>query len=477
VPYVTTDRTQFYDSDYRASDLALMSRWGGSGVKAFGLWEYGYGRGFLVPRIPNRELAEAVREGWRRGARGYFAEVEPQWGFDTFKTWMLAQVLWDPERPFEDLAADFYAGYYGAAAGPMRQFFECCEAQWMAQPGPPYWLKFYRQQDQALLFPPETCRKLRGLLAAAARAAGNDAPVAARVALTSRAFAVTDAYVAFDATRRKLAAAEDDPGREAAIAESIGCLVRERAHLEAAFNEAGAGDSPAMAQADLANFVRDDPVPRLLWLAGRRDPSAPRRVLRAAGPEAMGCRPWRGLADAIGGRQVAAAPNLDADSSFAETKPEGQEPRFLFPHSGDVPAGWEVRAMPTESGRVSLVGAGGEAPGRAVRIEGAWDTQIYQWLPAEPGRVYVATARLRGRSSPGNDAALFLTFLDQDGKVAGFRRMASLPKGETPAWRSMALADPAPGGAAWVGIGVGSARQVRGDWFEAARLELRAVKL
>jgi hypothetical protein len=91
--------------------------------------------------------------------------------------------------------------------------------------------------------------------------------------------------------------------------------------------------------------------------------------------------------------------------------------------------------------------------------------------------VYLATALVRGRSSPGNDAALFLAFLGRDGKGPGRHAMQSLPKGLTPGWRAMALADAAPDGAAWVGLGVGSARQVPGDWLEASAVELRSVRL
>ena len=47
VPYVTTDRTQYYDPAFQAGDLALMARWRESGVRAFGLWEYAFGQGFV----------------------------------------------------------------------------------------------------------------------------------------------------------------------------------------------------------------------------------------------------------------------------------------------------------------------------------------------------------------------------------------------------------------------------------------------
>ena len=482
VPFVTTDRTQYFCREYRAADLALMSRWGASGVRAFGLWEYGEGANFLVPRVPLTALADAVREGWQRGARGYFAEVEPQWGFDTFKVWMLAQLLWDPARPLGELANDFYAGYYGAAAEPMRRFFELCEVRWMEQDGPPGWLKFYQQEDQALLFPSQTCRELRALLDRAAETAVSNKVIAARVEQTSRAFAVTEAYVEFDAERRKLLAmagndATGVAGGEAAVAGAIQRLVHTRRQLNKAFKGASEGEAPTMTPVDLLLFTRNDPVPRLLWLAGQIDPSAPRRILSAAGTEAMDWVPWRVLAEALADNRVKAGSNLIANSSFERSAKEGQEPRFLFPRSGVVPADWELRAMPTETGSVALIDADEAVPRRALRVEGAWDTELFQWLPAEPGRAYMATAQLRGQSSPGGDSALYLKFRTVAGEPAGIFCMQSLPKGLTSGWHAAALADRAPADAAWVGIGVVATRQVPGDWLEISAMELRGIKL
>jgi len=474
VPYVTTDRSQYYDRNYRAADLDLMSRWGRSGVTAFGLWEYAYGHGFLVPRMPLGALAGAVREGWHRGARGYKGEVGPQWGFDTFKVWMLAQLLWEPDRTVEDLANDFYRGYYAAASGPMRRFFERCEEMWMSQRGPPYWLKFYQQEDQALLFPAAQVRELRGLLNEAKRAVAADPVLTVRVDLTSRAFAITEAYLEFDAIRRALAEMKMEGlgSSEAAISKRIADLLKSAADLQAKLAAAATSPIPAMSATDLTVFMRNDPVPRLLWLAGQRDPASPRRILTVAGLAADEHSEWWALADVLAVRPAPAAEDLVANGSFVETDAQFQEPRFLYPHSGVLPAKWTWRAMPTEKGKVDLVDSGEGRGGRALRIEGAWDTQFFQWLPAKPDRVYVARAQFSGCSSPGNDSALFLTFLSATGKVVGLHRMQSLPKGETLAWRTVVLADAVPAGAVWVGVGAGASRQIHGDW-----LKIRSVSL
>jgi Domain of unknown function (DUF4838) len=476
VPFVASDRSQYYDSVFRASDLALMTRWGRSGVRAFGLWDYAYGDGFVIPRLPLKAFSDAVREGWRRGARGYFADTGAQWGFDAFKAWMIAQLLWDPERPIRELADDFYPGFYGPAAAAMRGYFEECEALWMHQPGPPRWLKFYCQEDQATLFPEEKCKHLRGLLDEAALAARCDPVIAARVALTSRAFAVTEAFGAFDRTRRILGAIELGAAAnlldwERTTGSLIHRLVEEEVRLAEARERAGGRLSAAVAAKSLV-VERNDPVPRLIWLAGIRDAASPGRLLAACGLDSGRSKNWVALAAWFSSGSAAHTRSVADNPAFSAILPGVEEPGFLYPHNGALPGGWELRAMPTETGGVSLVP--GSPP--AVRISNAWDTQLYQWHPAVPGEVCVATAQMRGRSSLGGDATLFLTFLARDGSVVGDRFMESMPKGETESWREQALSAGVPPDAAWVGVGIGAARQDSGDWVEVRNLDLRETE-
>ncbi len=490
VPYVTTDRTQFYDPAYRAADFALMSRWQGSGARAYGIWEYGYGTAYVVPRVPHAMLAEAVREGWWRGARGYIADTGPHAGFDAFKVWMLAQLLQEPERSTEALADDFFPGWYGPAAEPMRRFFARCEEVWMAQSGPPWWIKFYQQPDQVLLFPPEVCAELRGLLDEAGRSVGNvnaqasprsggvpcperRAQIEAAVRLTGRAFAVTEAAVAYDAVRRGLG----EPAAERLDAAALGArlleLLRARAVLAARLADATSGEMPAMASGNIDWLLRNDPVPRLLLRLGQRDPGAPAAALSQG--EAAGVavpEEWLQLAAACAAGVLRGAPDLAYNGRFLQDAGPRLGPRFLYPTSGDVPEGWEVRATPTEKGQVALGPA--RAGMRVLRIEGAWDTRVAQMQPARPGRFHLVEGLMRGRSSPGNDVALTLAFVDAQGELLGDNLAVALPKGEG-AWRGYALGAVAPAGACHVVFGVAVTRQFGADWAEATALSLRAA--
>jgi hypothetical protein len=298
-----------------------------------------------------------------------------------------------------------------------------------------------------------------------ALAAAENETVRARVALTSRAFAVTEAFVAFDAARREVQRAAF--GGESVDPTSI--LARyaaTEAALKAAFAAARAGETPAMGEMPLDPFLRNDPRPALAW-----------RHLRQCG--ASSCLHLANPADGevvdgirlFVGRDL---PNLAANGSF-ELEGGPMRPEFLFARFGALPQAWRCQAMPTEHGRVAVVATDAHAGSRALRVEGAWDTEVFRWIPALPGRIYLLTGWLRGRISPGNTSAIVLSFLDADNNPVGTHRLQALPAGHVDAWTELALTGSAPGNAAWVGFGVSVARQVDGDFLEADDVQLRSL--
>jgi hypothetical protein len=463
--YLTTDRSQFHDAGYAADDLALIRAWRASGAETVGIYDYSYGSRYLVPRIYHGEMIRSLVAAHTIGARGYFAEMNSHWGFDAFKAWATARALWDGDADRAALEEEFFNGFYGKAASEMRRFFELCEKRWMGQGGEPYWLKFYNGEHQAALFPPGVCAELHTMLDRAAAAADSET-VRARIGLASRAFAVTEAFVVFDAARRDVqnAAIGDDVAADpSSLLERYAAA---EATLSAAFAAARAGEFPAMGEMPLDPFTRNDPRPTLVWRHLQRCDVEQCDHLDALAHDAIvaGAR-------LLAGRDM---PNLAANGSF-ELEGAPMRPEFLFPHFGALPLAWRCQAMPTERGRVAVVETDAHVGERALRVEGAWDTEVFHWIPALPGRIYVLTGWLRGRVSPGNTSALVLSFLDADNKPVGEHRLQALPLGRTDAWTEIVLADLAPADAAWIGFGVSAARQIGGDWLEADSVQLRSA--
>jgi len=48
----------------------------------------------------------------------------PHAEFGELRAWLIAKLLWDPDQAVEPLLDDFFTGYYGAAAGEIREYFD-----------------------------------------------------------------------------------------------------------------------------------------------------------------------------------------------------------------------------------------------------------------------------------------------------------------------------------------------------------------
>ena len=196
VPFLTADRSQGYDRQWWQEETRLEVAWAAKGTKRLGLYDYLDGAGFLIPRLHTRLIAEYLPRARILGFTDYFGESSPNWGLDGPQQWLVAQLIAHPGASAGNLLDEYYARFFGEAAAPMRQFFERCEDLWMAQPPPADWLKHYRSETQAVLFPSSECVKLRALLEQA-RGRAKSEKVRQRVEFVSAAFGATERFVAF----------------------------------------------------------------------------------------------------------------------------------------------------------------------------------------------------------------------------------------------------------------------------------------
>ena len=196
VPYLTADRSQGYDRQWWQEETRLQLAWAAKGTRRLGLYDYLDGAGFLIPRLHTRLIAEYLPRARLLGFTDYYGESSPNWGLDGPQQWLVAQLIAQPGASASGLLDEYYTRFFGEAAAPMRQFFERCEDLWMAQPPPADWLKHFRSETQAVLFPSSECAKLRALLEQA-RASAKAEKVQQRVEFVSAAFGATERFVAF----------------------------------------------------------------------------------------------------------------------------------------------------------------------------------------------------------------------------------------------------------------------------------------
>jgi hypothetical protein len=190
IPIITADRSQWYDEQFRAEDLALVRSWAAAGPRLIGTWDYYYGSPYLVPRPMLRSVSESIPELHGAGVRVFYCELYPIWGFDAPKAWLACQLLWDVTQEPQALLDEFFKGFFGPAAAQMRRFYEECDRIWLSQPGRATWIRYYADMDQAMLYSDEDIASLGAILdTAASEAVGGK--FARRVALVQEAFTYT----------------------------------------------------------------------------------------------------------------------------------------------------------------------------------------------------------------------------------------------------------------------------------------------
>ena len=485
IPFLTADRSQGYDPPFLAEDRALQRRWIsalGAKPKAtskeleandyqltaqsskqprlrLGLYDYLYGGGFLIPRQHPHLLAEHLRYTRQLGFTDYNAEMNPNWGLDGPQPWLVAQILQDPEQSTEALLEEYYRRYFKEADEPMRRFFERSEEQWMNQPGGSYWLKFYRNETQAILFPPEICRELRGYLQEAARLVKTRS-VRARVQQVSDAFGVTERFVAMQTWRDRLnREVLSGAGSMNRVVPWLMAFRAARREFVGYTRELRATQPLLIAPFKIEDYLMHDPtVNALVWLRDRSGPLS-KELPSPLADDAELVQLWSNLAE----RGLSIEYNGELLGPL-------KKPRTIagLTYGVSLPRGWVSKVEPAEHYRDSLLGEEGM---RVLRIEGSINTSVFQWRPLPKTEFSLAAVKIRGQLSPSSSAYLTLGWLDAEHRHLGLMRM-HLPTGEWPDWVDLSQGGMIPENAVWVGVGIRLNNQRDGDWVEVKDFRL-----
>lgn len=165
MPVLCTDRAQWFHESYRSRDLDLFERWGKSGVKIWGLWEYYEGAPYPFPREFYHAQVEAVKKAHAAGARLMMVEGADPTGIDCLKAWLLAETLENPKNADADALISLYCRRaFGPAADPMKRFFLECEKIWSRQKTGERWLAGYKIESAEEIFTPEDWENLEKLI-------------------------------------------------------------------------------------------------------------------------------------------------------------------------------------------------------------------------------------------------------------------------------------------------------------------------
>ena len=376
IPFLTADRSQGYDPAFWREEFALQERWAKAGPRRLGLYDYLDGVGFVIPRMHPHLLAENLRHARGIGFTDYFGEASPNWGIDGPMTWLVAQLLGDPNQDADVLLNEYYQRYFQESAAPMRRFFERCEAQWIRQPGASYWLKHYRNESQADLFPSAVCAELRKLLDEAGRLARRD-KVHARVALVADAFGVTERLVRMNEIRAQLSR-ETVTNRLAgrAGAELLGAYLDARHDFIRYSQDVTVRQPLAFSQILYEDFLRNDPT---VAAAAQLRAGASVTSNAAADPLVVSLqrRAESGVVDGLalaGAASGGAMAERLADGGFEGPCRAGRKIAGL-PYGIGLPGAWQSQVEPTQAHMGEVTAAAAHTGAAGLRISGAVNTR------------------------------------------------------------------------------------------------------
>lgn len=474
VPFLTADRSQGYDPRFAREEMLLQRRWAaalrapgdseGRLAPRLGRYDYLYGHSFLVPRVHTRLIAESIRHARRVGFTDYFAEVLPNWGLDGPMPWLVAQLLRDPEQSPGILLEDYYRRMFRESAAPMRAFFERCERQWNEQAGDAYWLKHYRNEAQAALFPSAVCAELRALLSEAQARAQSDL-VRRRIALHAEAFAVTERFAAMHEARVRLTG---ELMRGGASGERTLQLLtdfwRTRDALVAEAERVQREQPLALGKIYWSDWLRNDPTIWALETVAKSGEDL--TTLRTQANTEAGRRLFEAGLVAVGRRAPTGLRNGELRG------PRGAERREAGLLRGlSSPKGWrgEVEAVEKFSYRWSDE----ERP--ALLVKGTKNLSLRQWNRTHARGLHRVTLWFRGRVSREAEVSLGIGWRAKDGRRFEMSAVR-VPPGEWPEWTPLTVGAVRPEEADDVGVGVLIENQGRDDWAEVREFALEAFE-
>lgn len=441
MPVLTSDRAQWHDNDYRAEDKALIQRWAKSGPERVATWDYYFGAPYPYPRQMNQWIDESIKYLDTAGIDVFFSQLPSAWGLDGAKAWLAAELLWNPQQSGAALLEDYYNHFFGAAAVPMRAFYETAEAYRNVNEGKADWIKFYLDEAGVGMFDAAVLLKMRSFLSEAESLVANDQRRLVRVNVVSEAFAFTEVYAAFNEARRYLVECilRKDPETEKALSQykearkkyyvTARTIVAQPLHARLnTFLKVFQSDPEPLASLVLAEFgqlpAKEDRFGLGHWV---KDASAVRSVVRNASLKHQG----------------------------AYTR------NFLGPELPVVP-GWYFDFRPSEHLQVTSA----KGSDRGIYFSGADVFSIFRDVPVVPERTYLLDATLRWKVSPDNRTHIKLLWTDRNGQRLQTDIPLQLPWGASDGAQRIVIPFRSPDKAYDVRIHFVGSRQYEGDFLE-----------
>jgi hypothetical protein len=436
IPYLTNDRGEWYDADFKQRDIEWILAWR-EVCPSVGVYSYDYGSQYIIPRIYPHIHEEFIKFLAENGIKGWYAEIYSRWYHDGPKAWLASQLMWNPDQDVDALLDDFCRGMFGAAADPMREYFDFCERTWMNQPGEGKWFRYYRRPEQLALYPEKVCREGERYLARAAEMADTDL-ARERVDIFAKGLRLTRLYSnAWHGPRDLPAVLESGGDLSPYIDASIKAVAgdREREELLNWMQDAGPIYRPA------AGFPFSGPgsaLAALMTQIKRHQDTGDARALEELS---------QGLADGAPGSAPDAAAryalallagtsstsNLVTNGDFQATEgATGAQDGVGWDAEG-APPGWSIWQGSSSNGKCLWLT---DDDNRFVRLQAVTNGVFLQNVKVTPGKRYTVACDFRGSIGEGVGGSLTMAWRDAEGNWTAeeARATVGIPNGEFGAW-------------------------------------------
>lgn len=468
MPVLTSDRAQWHDPDYRAEDKVLIEAWVASGAERVATWDYYFGAPYPYPRQFNQWISESLRFMSEAGVDVFYSQLPSFWGLDGAKAWLGAELLWNPQQNADALLDEYYTNFFGAAAEPMRAFYETAEQYRNRYEGQADWIKLYKDESSIALFRPETLAEMRGYLnkaeakvgvsplggqsgglnltSSTAHATPDNAGIQsspditrflARIHVASEAFRLTELYAAFDQSRRDLVSA---------------CLDMESAPMIKSRLETFKGADAAYLKYFDDYFSTSDYAPSRRHLElGQSNPQR--------------------LAESILNEVAGVFYSLSEDPKLRH---QGSEVRnFLGPSLPQL-KGWFLDYRPSEHFKVEASDTSKEADA-GLRISGADMVSVFRTFPVVSNQQYRLHLNASWQVSLDNRVHLHVAWLDRNGRMLETEVPLRLPIEQRKEPVRIRLPFIAPNNAYDLRVRIVVSRQYPGDYLDINEIDFGAL--
>ena len=403
VPYLTYDRSQWYDPLCRRDDLENVGAWAGKETRVLGTWDYLFGYGFLMPRSLTTIVSDSIPLLHGRGVRAYFSQVEPVWPFDQHTTWLASRLLWNPMANASELLDEFFREFYGPAESGMRDFFNLAGQTWMQQSealsttgtgvasgeATGWWLRYWKDPWQAALWNTGVLERMDLLLATALEITTGQEHQRfhQRIRQTADLFAVTRTFVDYQHSLWAWSTGKFEMVK--------GNPVEQRKAFAGMLASAIAAHPQAANAGDLSWVNRYDSSGSLLFEMARAS--------EASGQQLIG---WCRLQGFTG------TPRVDEPPQEIPLPPFG---------SLESPGNWRRALLDSEYASIESVLGSDSLLARNVRRG-----HVYQGFRVDANQFYLAQADVETAQSPSGEIYIRIDFFDADNKLIGSSNRARI---------------------------------------------------